>query len=315
MQQGKLDMFRNRLQKVFRHNSKLARSQGVSCYRVYDRDLPEFPLIIEVYEDFIYLTEYDSKHQLTPGEHEEWWKGSVEVVKEVMDTEDARIYAKKRQRKTDRQGQYQKIGAEGQFFQASEGGLKFWINLSDYIDTGLFLDHRITRDKVRQLAGGKRVLNLFCYTGSFSVYAADGGAALVTSVDLSNTYLDWARRNFTLNRFFDEDKYQFVKADVLQYLHDLRPHSYDMIILDPPTFSNSKMMKDFFDVQRDHVMLINALLGALSPGGLLFFSTNYRKFHLEQSLLEAATVKDLTRSTTPFDFRDKLQRFCYQISI
>jgi 23S rRNA (cytosine1962-C5)-methyltransferase len=165
------------------------------------------------------------------------------------------------------------------------------------------------------LASGKRVLNLFCYTGSFSVYAADGGAALVTSVDLSNTYLDWARRNFTLNKFSDESKYAFVKSDVLQYMHQLRPNSYDMIILDPPTFSNSKMMKDFLDVQRDHVMLINTLIKALSPGGLLFFSTNYRKFQLEQDQLKAVTVKDITRSTTPFDFRDKLQRFCFQINI
>ena len=307
-------MFRNRLSKVFRHLAKQAKRQEISCYRLYDRDLPEFPLIIDVYEDKIYLSEYRAKHSLTEEQHEAWLQQSLSVIAAVTQVPDENIYLKQRKRKTGRQDQYQKTGEEMEFFTVNEGGLKFKVNLSDYLDTGLFLDHRITRNMVREQAKDKSVLNLFCYTASFSVYAAAGGASSVVSVDLSKTYLSWAEDNFALNDLNAADgKYQFVHADVLQYLDELPSESFDIVILDPPTFSNSKRMKDFLDIQQDHVSLINKCLLAMRPGGTLYFSTNYTKFQLAADQLSAASVTDITKATTPFDFEGKLRRWCYRI--
>jgi len=166
---------------------------------------------------------------------------------------------------------------------------------------------------VKEEAKQKRVLNLFCYTGSFSVYAAAGEAKTVTSVDLSKTYLNWAEDNFTINLLKDKNKYEFIHADVKQYLKTLAANSFDLVIMDPPTFSNSKRMKDFLDIQRDHVELINDVLKATTAGGLLYFSTNYTKFILDEAGINAATIKDITKATTPFDFEGKLKRWCYKI--
>ena len=309
----KIQMFHNRLSKVFRHLSKQAKRQGISCYRLYDRDLPEFPLIIDVYEDKIYLSEYRAKHSLTEEQYEIWLNESLKVIAAVTNVPDENIYLKQRKRKTDRQDQYQKTGAEMEFFTVQEAGLKFSVNLSDYLDTGLFLDHRITRSMVREQSKGKAVLNLFCYTASFSVYAAAGGAASVVSVDLSKTYLNWAEENFKLNELQDGNKYHFVHADVLQYLDELLPGSFDIIILDPPTFSNSKRMKDFLDIQLDHVDLINKCMLLLKPGAVLYFSTNYTKFQLASDQIKAASISDITKTTTPFDYEGKLKRWCYKL--
>jgi len=306
-------MFYNRLTKVFRHISKQAKRKGISCYRLYDRDLPEFPLIIDMYEDKVYLSEYKARHHLTEEQHEAWLQQSLQVIATVTQVPDDNIYLKQRKRKIDRQDQYQKTGAEMKFFTVQEAGLLFKVNLSDYLDTGLFLDHRTTRAMVREQAKDKRVLNLFCYTASFSVYAAAGGAAAVVSVDLSKTYLGWAEDNFVLNELQDKDKYSFVHADVLQYLDELPPGSFDMVILDPPTFSNSKRMIDFLDIQQDHAALINKCLLVMKPGGFLYFSTNYTKFQLAADQLEANSVTDITKLTTPFDFEGKLRRSCFKI--
>jgi len=312
-EEEKIQMFYNRLSKVFRHISKQAKRQQVSCYRFYDRDLPEFPLIIDMYEDKVYLSEYKARHHLTDEQHELWLNQSLRVISEVTGVPDDHIYLKQRKRKTDRQDQYQKTGAEMEFFTVREAGLQFKVNLSDYLDTGLFLDHRITRAMVREQVKGRKVLNLFCYTGSFSVYAAAGGAASVVSVDLSKTYLGWAEDNFILNHLQDESKNYFVHADVLQYLDELAPDSFDIVILDPPTFSNSKRMKDFLDIQQDHAELINKCLRVMKPGAILYFSTNYTKFQLAVADLNAASVTDITKATTPFDFSGKLRRSCFKI--
>ncbi len=186
-------MFRNRLTKVYRHVSKQARRQGVTCYRVYDHDLPEFPFCIEIYEENIYLAEYKRRHSLTEEEHEQWLEDCIQIISEILELASDNVYIRQRQRKQGRLGQYQRVATEEAFFEAREAGLQFKVNLSDYLDTGLFLDHRITRGLVRETAANKRVLNLFCYTASFSVYAAAGGAASVTSVDLSKTYLKWGK--------------------------------------------------------------------------------------------------------------------------
>lgn len=309
----KTDMFRNRLLKVYKHRSKLARRQQVSCYRIYDHDLTEFPFCIELYEDKVYLAEYLRRHGMEDEEHDAWLDKCLEVITEVTEVQATHIYVRQRKRMSHREGQYEKIDTKQEFFTVIENGMKFQVNLTDYLDTGLFLDHRITRQMIRELCVNKRVLNLFCYTGSFSVYAALGGAASVESVDLSKTYLNWAEDNFVINHLKDKEKYRFIHADVKQYLKTLAPNSFDFVIMDPPTFSNSKRMKDFLDIQRDHVELINDALAAVTPGGIIYFSTNFSKFVMENDLINARDIKDITKATTPFDFEGKLKRWCYRV--
>lgn len=313
MNSEKIIMFRNRLQKVYRHIGKLARKLGVECYRVYDHDLPEFPLCIEIYGDKVYVAEYKRRHGMTEDEHDQWMEEVIENVCELLGKTRENIFLKLRQRKAGRLGQYQKTGEIQHEFVINENGLKFIVNLSDYLDTGLFLDHRTTREIVRKESAGKKVLNLFAYTGSFSVYAAAGDAAEVLTVDLSNTYLQWARRNMELNDFNDPSKFQYLQADVKDWLQHIPAEGYDIIVMDPPTFSNSKRMEEFLDIQRDHVQLINQCISGLKPGGVLYFSTNYRKFILEEEKLKAKEIKDITRATTPFDFEGRLFRWCFRI--
>lgn len=311
-QNGKYDMFRNRLEKVYKHRSRLARRQGISCYRLYDRDLPEFPLIIELYGPGVYVAEYRSSHKLSDEEYEEWLHESLEVISDVLGVEKELLFCKRRERKAGRRGQYLKTGNARQEYVVEEAGLNFIVNLSDYLDTGLFLDHRITREMVRKGAAGKKVLNLFCYTGSFTVYAAAGGALETVSIDLSNTYIDWTRRNLELNQFSASTN-KLVKGDVLQVLPGLPREYFDIVVLDPPTFSNSKMMKEFLDIQQDHVDLINLCLEKTVSGGVVYFSTNLRSFQLDEGSIRASAISDITRSTTPFDFEGKLLRWCYKI--
>ena len=306
-------MFSNRLGKVYRHLSKQARRLNITCYRIYDHDLPEFPFCIELYDDKLYVAEYKRRHGLMEEEHEEWLRKSKEIMSEIVLVPVENIFLKQRQRKAGRKGQYQKTSDTRSEFVMEENGLKFIINLSDYLDTGLFLDHRLTRQMVRDESKEKKVLNLFAYTGSFSVYAAAGGASEVVSVDMSNTYLGWAEKNMLLNGFTDKNKYSFIQADVLKYLNELKENYFDLIILDPPTFSNSKRMDDFFDIQIDHVKLINDCLRVLKNNGVLYFSTNYSKFILDDKKINADLIKDITKTTTAFDFDGKLNRKCYRI--
>lgn len=307
-------MFRNRLTKVFRHLGKQARRSGISCYRVYDHDMPEFPFCIEFYGDKLYVAEYKRQHGMTDEQHDNWIGKSVEIMTGVLGVSKENIFLKLRQRKPGRLGQYQKYEEKKHEFIIEENQLKFIVNLSDYLDSGLFLDHRVTRQMVREKAKGKKVLNLFAYTGSFSVYAAAGGARELVTVDLSNTYLNWAQRNMQLNDFTDPSKYKFIQADVKQYLKEITPGYFDIIIMDPPTFSNSKRMDDFLDIQRDHVELISNCLAGLQPGGVLYFSTNFRKFILDKQEIMAAEIKDITKTTTPFDFEGRNFRACYCIT-
>ena len=309
----KMLMFHNRLLKVYKHKSKQATRQNITCFRVYDHDLPEFPFCIELYDDKVYLAEYLRRHGMTDEEHELWLEECVGVICGILPVDDANVYIKQRKRKSNRLDQYEKTDTKAEYFSVSEQGLKFLVNLTDYLDTGLFLDHRITRQLVRNECNDKRVLNLFAYTGSFSVYAAAGEAASVTTVDLSKTYLTWAEQNLELNNLKNDTNHFFVHTDVKQYLKTLQPNSFDLIIIDPPTFSNSKRMKDFLDIQRDHVELLNDVLAATSSGGIIYFSTNFTKFILDAEAIKAKSIKDITRATTPFDFEGKLKRWCYKI--
>jgi 23S rRNA (cytosine1962-C5)-methyltransferase len=306
-------MFQNRLLKVWKHYSKLARRQDVFCFRFYDHDLPEFPFAIEWYDGVVHAAEYKRRHGMEDEEHEAWLQACKEVIAAVVEVPQEHIFMKQRQRKAGRQGQYEKFGEQKAEKIVREGGLSFIINLTDYLDTGLFLDHRITRGMVREQAAGKRVLNLFCYTGSFSVYAAHGGARSVTSVDLSKTYINWAKRNMQYNKLYHDDKHEFVQADVMEVINELPANTFDLIVCDPPTFSNSKRMEDTFDVQRDHVVLLKKLLKACTDEGKIYFSNNCRNFIIDRDALPATVVKDITGPTTPFDFQGRLHRACFLI--
>jgi 23S rRNA (cytosine1962-C5)-methyltransferase len=320
------EMFHNRLQKLARHIDKQARKRGVSCYRLYDHDLPEFPFCIDRYADTLYVAEYKRRHGMDDEVHTLWLQRCLQQIGVSLGTLPERIFTKLRQRKPGRGGQYQKADELRQeYFTVQENGHSFWINLSDYLDTGLFLDHRDTRALVQSQSRGKRVLNLFAYTGSFSVYAAAGGASEVTTVDLSNTYLDWARRNLELNGFsafsmqeketknIRSTPFLLVQADVKQYLPGIPEARYDLIVMDPPTFSNSKRMDDILDIQRDHPFLIREALRILAPDGVLYFSTNFSRFTMDSSLQQLGDIKDITKATTPFDFAGRTTRFCYRI--
>lgn len=306
-----LPQFVNRLQKNDRHCSKLARRQELDCFRVYDRDLPEFPFTIDRYADQLLISHY--LRPTEPDSRAADLPTCLTAISEALEVPPPSLHVRQRRTKADPTQQYQKLAEDKQLLIVREGGLRFYVNLTDYLDTGLFLDHRTTREKFRELANGKRVLNLFCYTGAFSVYAADGGASQIVSVDLSNTYLNWAQRNMALNRLFDPQRHQYCRSDVLQYLQETEAASFDLVILDPPTFSNSKSMQGNFDIQRDHSWLINQTLRLLAPGGLLYFSTNCRKFRLERATIESPFVKDITNQTIPFDFQGRMQRWCFAI--
>ena len=313
MNEEKFGMFRNRLIKMYRHLKRQANRQSVTCYRLYDHDIPEFSFCIELYGDQVYLAEYARHFEMGEEEHEVWLRECLQIISGVLNIPIDKIHLHQRKRKAGRTGQYEKLNSEQQFIVVEEAGLKFKVNLTDYLDTGLFLDHRITRGMVKDLARGKDVLNLFCYTGSFSVFAAAGGAASVTSVDLSKTYLNWAEANMELNHLLDRAKHHFIHADVKEYLGEIVPEQFDLVIMDPPTFSNSKRMKDFLDIQRDHTDLIDRTLRTMRPGGVLYFSTNFRKFQLALDLIRASSIKDISKATSAFDFQGKGIRFCYRI--
>ena len=306
-------MFFNRLQKMWKHFSKIARKQDIACFRFYDHDLPEFPFAIDFYNGVVHAAEYKRRHGMDDAEHELWLEECKQTIVAVLEVAPGEIFMKVRQRKAGRQGQYEKFDEAKVEKIVPEGGLNFIINLTDYLDTGLFLDHRITRGLVRDASKYLDVLNLFCYTGSFSVYAADGGASKVTSVDLSKTYLNWAKRNMQYNKLYKEEKHDFVHGDVLEYVDWLQRDTFDLIVCDPPTFSNSKRMDSEFDVQRDHVPLLKRLLRICRDGGSIYFSNNYRDFALDRDSIPAAVIKDITAQTTPFDFQGKLNRKCFLI--
>ncbi|RME98714.1 MAG: SAM-dependent methyltransferase [Bacteroidetes bacterium] len=300
--------FANRLHKMARHYGKWARRQGLSCYRIYDADIPEFPVIVDAYGEHLYVAEYyRAKLQEDEAAYRLWRRELRATITEVLGIGGEKLHFKLRQRQKGKQ-QYQKAEAHGRDLVVTENGLKFWVNLDDYLDTGLFLDHRNLRQRVRQEAEAKRVLNLFAYTGSFTVYAAAGGARSSLTIDLSNTYLEWGRRNLELNELYGKT-HEFLRADVKAWLAEPVARQFDIIILDPPTFSNSKRMDKVLDTQRDHPMLINACLARLRPGGVLYFSTNYRRFKLQEEHLHPNSIqKEISRQTVPPDFRKQPHR-------
>lgn len=308
------DMFANRLAKMYKHISKWARKNKVTCYRVYDHDVPQYPFAIDIYQNFAYVTEYQTSYPMTEEEHRNWLSFCLVKMVEVFEMPLDSIFYKTRKKQKWLQ---QHVGFDEPGFQviAKENGLKFRVNMTEYLDTGLFLDHRNTRQMVREQAEGKKVLNLFAYTGSFSVYAAAGGAAKVTTIDMSHTYLNWAKENMSLNNLFDHEKHSFIQADAIEWLANPTIYDYfDIIVLDPPTFSNSKRMLDVLDIQRDHATLINQCLRRLTADGVLYFSTNFRKFQMDAAHIATHNIKNITSQTIPNDFRDKKIHSCFKIT-
>jgi len=305
-------MIANRLRKNLRRIGRWAGKNGIGCYRLYDADLPEYAAAIDIYESRAHVQEYEAPPTVDAARARTRIRDLVAVVPEVLDIPPERVFLKVRSRKRGL-SQYEKLGATGEFHEVGEGGLRFLVNFSDYLDTGLFLDHRMTRAMIRDLAQGKRFLNLFSYTGTASVYAAKGGARSTTSVDMSRTYLEWAGRNFSANKIKPGDRHRLVHADCLEWI-DEEDGKYDLIFLDPPSFSNSKRMKSEFDVQRDHVDLIRRTLRLLARGGLLIFSTNRRKFRMKIKDLGGLNLEDITIQTIDKDFeRNPRIHSCWKI--
>lgn len=297
-----------------RHLRRWPTRMGITCYRLYERDCPDVPLIIDRYEDHAHIQEHEREHSRTPAQHEDWLDLMTKTTAEVLGLPEDHVHMKAKPRQRDLT-QHEKLGDERCTIVAHEGGLKFEVNLSDYIDAGLFLDHRITRSMVRDLASEKRFLNLFSYTGSFTVYAASGGVAATTSVDLSNTYLEWARRNLELNSLWSA-RHRLVKSDVLEFLetHQKGPH-YDLAVIDPPTFSNSKSTEQDWEVQHAHARLLNLVIPLMAPGGTVFFSTNYRRFKLAEDQLTGVAIQEISKRTVPADFRNKRIHRCWKMRV
>jgi len=305
-------MFLNRVSKTYRHLRRWARREGIECFRVYDRDIPELPLALDVYGQRAQLQEY-SPPDTDVRAQSEWRSAMLAAAAQALELPLQHVLLKQRHGQRP-DAQYRKLGPRGDDFIVGEGGHRFIVNLTDYLDTGLFLDHRETRALVQSLAAGRRFLNLFCYTGSFSVYAAAGGAKTSTSVDLSNTYLDWARRNFELNGM-DAGRHRLIHADARRFVRDeaAAGQRYDLIVLDPPSFSNSKRMQGVLDVQLDHATLIRDCVEILAPAGELLFSTNLRSFRLDAAALAGLNVSDISAQTVPPDFRNRKIHKCWRI--
>ena len=302
-----VEMFVNRVKKNARHLGKWAKRENVTCWRVYDRDIPEVPVTLDTYEGALVLNDYRIDQS-----DESWLDALADAAKDALSAPE--VFAKHRARLAHRgEGQqYERLEERGAWRTVHEGGRKLRVNLSDYIDTGLFLDHRITRGRAAKEPASS-LLNLFCYTGAFSVHAAAAGMT-TTSVDLSKTYLEWARDNLALNGL-DNDRHEIIHADVREFLAEARStgRRWDMCVVDPPTFSNSKRMDYVWDVQRDHGALLDDVVAVTDK--IVWFSTNPRRFKLDWSSPRARSVTDETHATVPPDFRDKRIHHAFRIEL
>ena len=310
-------MLGNRLAKQLRHLRGWARAGGITCFRLYERDIPEFPAIVDWYDGDVVAWVYRRTRDETAEQVRAFEDRCEEEILDGLQVPGARLHMKYRGRIADRSEQYDRVDDRGVVRVVEEQGLRFEVNLSDYLDTGLFLDHRKTRSIIRHYAKGMRVLNLFAYTGSFTVYARAGGAAATTTVDMSRTYQDWTRRNLELNGFAPGESHRLVTADCLQYL-EAGPASgerYDYVVLDPPTFSNSKRMEaGSFAVDRDWPRLLALASRFLADGGWLYFSTNSRQLRFDEALAPPGfEVREISARTVPDDFRNRTIHRCWTL--
>jgi 23S rRNA (guanine2445-N2)-methyltransferase / 23S rRNA (guanine2069-N7)-methyltransferase len=298
-------MFANRLRKNLQRLDPWAAREHIDCFRVYDADMPEYAFAIDLYgrdSRHVYLQEYAAPKSVNQEGARERRREALAVLPQVLEVPLPQVHTRVRKPQKGAE-QYEKHDSAAQRYAVQEGGLKFWVNFCDYLDTGLFLDHRIVRGMLRDWARNADFLNLFCYTGSATVYAAAGGARSTIGVDLSNTYLDWAHENLLLNGFRGAN-HELYRADCLAWLEQQEPRGarFDLIFLDPPTFSNSKRMDGVLDVQRDHVGMIRRSLKLLRPEGRLVFSTNFTRFRLDAQALADLAIEDISAATVPKDF-------------
>lgn len=303
--------FANRLRKNLKKYLKWAGKQQISCFRIYDRDLPDYNISIDLYSKWVLVHEYTPPKSIDPQLASERLASAVKCIRDILGVRSNRLFLKTRERQKGRK-QYEKKGSTGKMFEVREGECSFLVNFTDYLDTGLFLDHRPVREKIFREARGKRFLNLYGYTGSATVHAAMGGAASTTTVDLSTTYLQWVQMNLALNGF-TEQRNRVEKSDCLLWLEESKA-KFDLIFIDPPTFSNTKKDKRVFDVQKDHGRLVDLAMERLEEDGLLIFSTNFRRFILEERLVSLYDIKDISQQSVPFDFsRNKKIHKCWEI--
>ncbi|WP_289030146.1 bifunctional 23S rRNA (guanine(2069)-N(7))-methyltransferase RlmK/23S rRNA (guanine(2445)-N(2))-methyltransferase RlmL [uncultured Paraglaciecola sp.] len=293
--------FANRLKKNLQRTERWLKKQNTNCYRIYDADLPEYNVAVDRYADYLVVHEYAAPKDVPEHKAKKRLQDVVLSLPQVTGIDANKIILKVREQQKGK-NQYQKVSQRKETIEVFENGAKYIVNLYDYLDTGLFLDHRITRQVVQQKSAGKDVLNLFAYTGSVSVHAALGRAKSITTVDMSNTYIDWAKENFRLNGL--KGAYEFVQADCLTWLKS-HTSKYDLIFIDPPSFSNSKRMESTWDVQRDHINLISDALKCLNQGGEIIFSNNLRQFKLDESTLTkmGLSIKNISKQTLPDDFQ------------
>ena len=343
-------MFANRLKKNYKHLKKWARKNGINCYRVYDADIPQYAVAIDKYENWIHVQEYQAPKTVDKNRAFQRINDVIDVVADILETKQEKVVLKVR-KKQEGTAQYQKQDKKDYTITVTENGLKFIINMYDYIDTGLFLDHRNTRQLIKKLANKRSFLNLFAYTGSVTVYAAAGGASSTTTVDMSNTYLNWAKENLSINGYSDnvylQNKHpthkdvgskenagatfhtthkdvgskenagatfhKFVREDCLKWMQQAiqENQKYQLIFIDPPTFSNSKKMETSLDINRDHTALLSGCLALLADDGLIIFSTNARSFKLDSSIKEDCFIREITAQTTTEDFRRKPLHRCW----
>jgi len=296
-------MLLNRLRKNAKRLSGWLKKSQVSCYRLYDADIPEFAAAIDIYDQSIHVQEYAAPSSVSENIARQRFGSIKQAVKAYAQNNQGKVYYKERRRQQG-DAQYQRLEqATGDAFEVQEGRASFEVNLADYLDTGLFLDHRPVRKMVAQMARGKSLLNLFCYTATVTVQAALAGAERSLSIDMSNTYLDWAQRNYQRNGL-DTAVHQLVRADCLQWLDsETQSQTYDVIFLDPPTFSNSKKMETVLDIQRDHPQLIRQAMAKLAPEGTLIFSNNFRRFKMDELIARQFDCENITAQTLDPDFQ------------
>ena len=307
--------FANRLQKNIKKIEKWAKQQGLDAYRLYDADLPEYNVAVDRYGDHIVVQEYAAPKNIDENKARQRLLDAVTATLQVTGIETNKLILKVRQKQKGT-NQYEKLANKGEYFYVNEYGAQLWVNLTDYLDTGLFLDHRLTRKMVGEMAKGKDFLNLFAYTGSATVHAALGGAKSTTTVDMSNTYLNWAEQNLILNDI-EGKQHKLIQADCLQWLEKC-DRQFDLIFVDPPTFSNSKRMEDSWDVQRDHIKLMRNLKRILRPNGTIVFSNNKRGFKMDFEALDELGLNavEISAKTLPLDFeRNKQIHNCWIVTM
>ena len=307
--------FANRLQKNIKKIEKWAKQQGLDAYRLYDADLPEYNVAVDRYGDHIVVQEYAAPKNIDENKARQRLLDAVTATLQVTGIETNKLILKVRQKQKGT-NQYEKLANKGEYFYVNEYGAQLWVNLTDYLDTGLFLDHRLTRKMLGEMAKGKDFLNLFAYTGSATVHAALGGAKSTTTVDMSNTYLNWAEQNLILNDI-EGKQHKLIQADCLQWLEKC-DRQFDLIFVDPPTFSNSKRMEDSWDVQRDHIKLMRNLKRILRPNGTIVFSNNKRGFKMDVEALDelGLSAVEISAKTLPLDFeRNKQIHNCWLVTM